>query len=63
MENLLDFADWLLSPEQPVVDKLPMPSIEEIIYSDKFLPARGIQEQLDCLVRSSKLDKKKGLAR
>jgi len=50
---------WLLSPEPPVVSKLPMPSIEEIIYSDEFLRARGIQEQLDCLVRSSKLDEEK----
>ena len=50
---------WLLSPEPPAVSKLPMPSIEEIIYSDEFLRARGIQEQLDCLVRSSKLDEQK----
>ena len=50
---------WLLSPEPPVISKLPMPSIEEIIYSDEFLRARGIQEQLDCLVRSSKLDEEK----
>ena len=50
---------WLLSPEPPVASKLPMPSIEEIIYSDEFLRARGIQEQLDCLVRSSKLDEQK----
>ena len=28
---------WLLSPEPPVVSKLPVPSIEEIIYSDEFL--------------------------
>ena len=50
---------WLLSPEPPAVSKLPMPSIEEIIYSDEFLRARGIQEQLNCLVRSSKLDEQK----
>ena len=50
---------WLLSPEPPVISKQPMPSIEEIIYSEKFLRARGIQEQLDCLVRSSKLDEQK----
>ena len=35
---------WLLNPEPPVVSKLPMPSIEDIIYSDEFLRARGVQE-------------------
>ncbi|KAM7452193.1 hypothetical protein ABFA07_000377 [Porites harrisoni] len=50
---------WLLSPEPPVANKLPMPSIEEIIFSDEFLQARGSQEQLDCLVRCSKLDEHK----
>ena len=50
---------WLLSPEPPAISKLPMPSIEEIMYSDEFLRARGIQEQLDCLVHSSKLDEQK----
>ena len=50
---------WLLSPEPPVANKLPMPSIEEIIFSDKFLQARGTQGQLDCLVRRSKLDEHK----
>lgn len=50
---------WLLSPEPPVVNKLPMPSIEEIIFSEEFLLARGIQEQLDCLVRRSNLDEQK----
>ena len=47
---------WLLSPEPPVIGKLPIPSIEEIIYTDEFLRAREVQEHLDCLVRSSKLD-------
>ena len=47
---------WLLSPEPPVANKLPMPSIEEIIFSDEFLRAKGSQEQLDCLIRRSKLD-------
>ena len=36
-----------------------MPSIQEIIYSDQFLQARGVKEQLDCLNRSSKLDEEK----
>ena len=47
---------WLLNPEPPVANKLPMPSIEEIIFSDEFLQAKGSQEQLDCLIRRSKLD-------
>ena len=50
---------WLLSPEPPVANKLPMPSIEEIIFSDEFLQARGTQGQLDCLVRRSKLEEHK----
>ena len=50
---------WLLSPEPPVISNLPMPSIQEIIYSDQFLRARGVKEQLDCLNRSSKLDEEK----
>ena len=47
---------WLLSPEPPVANKLPIPSIEEIIFSDELLQAKGGQEQLDCLIRRSKLD-------
>ena len=43
---------WLYSPVPPVVTKLPMPSVEEIICSDEFLWARGIQEQLEFLVHS-----------
>ena len=50
---------WLLSPEPPLYNKLPMPSIEEIIFSEEFLQARGIQNRLDCLVRCSKLDEEK----
>ena len=49
---------WLLSPEPPVANKLPMPSIEEIIFSE-FLQAKGTQGQLDCLVRCSKPDEHK----
>ena len=63
-EDLKEFGKftglcWLLSPEPPVANKLPMPSIEEIIFSDEFLQARGSQGQLDCLVRRSKLDEHK----
>ena len=47
---------WLLSPEPPVANKVPMRSIEKIISSDEFLQAKGSQEQLDCLIRRSKLD-------
>ena len=47
---------WLLSPEPLVANKLSMPSIEEIIFSDEFLQAKGSQEQLDCLIPRSKLD-------
>ena len=46
---------WLISPEPPVANKLPFPTIEEIIFSDEFLQARGHQQQLDCLVRCSRL--------
>ena len=46
---------WLISPEPPVANKLPFPTIEEIIFSDEFLQARGRQQQLDCLVRRSRL--------
>ena len=45
----------LISPEPPVANKLPFPTIEEIIFSDKFLQARGCQQQLDCLVCRSRL--------
>ncbi|PFX18644.1 Alkaline nuclease [Stylophora pistillata] len=38
LKNYRNFTGlcWLLSPEPPVASKLPMPSIEEIIYSDEF---------------------------
>ena len=41
---------WLLSPEPPVGKKLPIPTIEEIIFSDEFLQGLGREQQLDCLV-------------
>lgn len=46
---------WLISPEPPVANQLPFPTIEEIIFSDEFLQAAGRQQQLDCLVRLSRL--------
>ena len=38
---------WLISPEPPLFNQLPFPSIEEIIFSDEFLEATGHQKQLD----------------
>ena len=35
--------------------KLPVPTIEEIIYSEEFIQTRGAQQQLDCLVRKAKI--------
>ena len=47
---------WLLSPEPPPVSaRLPIPTIEEIIFSEEFLKTRGLQEQLDCLVRRCRI--------
>lgn len=46
---------WLISPEPPIANQLPFPTIEEIIFSDEFLQATGRQQQLDCLVRLSRL--------
>ncbi|PFX33887.1 hypothetical protein AWC38_SpisGene1217 [Stylophora pistillata] len=45
----------LISPERPVANQLPFPTIEEIIFSDEFLQATGRQQQQDCLVRLSRL--------
>lgn len=46
---------WLMSPEPAPQAKLPVPTIEEIIYSEEFIQTRGAQQQLDCLVRKAKL--------
>ena len=46
---------WLMSPEPSPQAKLPVPTIEEIIYSDEFMQTRGAQQQLDCLVRKAKI--------
>ena len=46
---------WLVCPEPAPQAKLPVPTIEEIIYSEEFIQTRGTQQQLDCLVRKAKL--------
>lgn len=46
---------WLMSPEPAPQAKLPVPTIEEIIYSEEFIQTRGAQQQLDCLVRKAKI--------
>ena len=46
-----------ISPEPSPQAKLPVPTIEEIIYSDEFIQTRGAQQQLDCLVRKAKITK------
>ncbi|XP_068732573.1 uncharacterized protein [Montipora capricornis] len=43
------------SDEPPLVNQLPFPTMEEIIFSDEFLEATRRQQQLDCLVRRSRL--------
>ena len=45
----------LIRPEPPAISKLPIPTTEEIMYSEEFLQTRGVQQQLDCLVRRSKI--------
>ena len=45
---------WLLSPEPPAFNELPIPTIEDIIFSEEFLQTRGLQ-QLDCFVRRSRI--------
>ncbi|XP_068750955.1 uncharacterized protein [Montipora capricornis] len=46
---------WLMSPEPATVSKLPIPTIEDIIYSEEFLKTQGSQQQIDCLVRQAKI--------
>jgi len=43
---------WLMSPE-PL--ELPIPTIEDIIYSEEFLRIQGSQQQIDCLVRQASI--------
>ena len=45
-----------MSPEPAPQAKLPIPTIEEIIYSEEFIQTRGYQQQLDCLVRKAKVN-------
>ena len=59
-ENLKEYGRftglcWLISPEPRLANQLPFPTIEEIIFSEEFLQAIGRQQQLDCLVRRSRL--------
>ena len=46
---------WLLSPEPPAFNELLIPTIEDIIFSEEFLQTRGLQQQLDYLVRRSRI--------
>ncbi|KAL9987371.1 hypothetical protein ACROYT_G001665 [Oculina patagonica] len=46
---------WLMSPEPATVSKLPVPTIEDIIYSEEFLHTQGFQQQIDCLIRKAKI--------
>lgn len=46
---------WLLSQEPPAVRKLLIPTVEDKIFSEEFLQTRGLQQQLDCLVRRSRV--------
>ena len=40
---------WLISPEPPLANQRPFPTIEE------YLEATGPQQQVDCLIRRSRL--------
>ena len=47
---------WPMCPEPATVRcKLPVPTIEDIIYSEEFLKTQGSQQQIDCLVRQAKV--------
>ena len=54
MGGLLAFVG-LMSPEPATVSKLPIPTIEDIIYSEEFIKTQGSQQQIDCLVRQAKI--------
>ena len=43
-------------PEPAPQANLPVPTNEEIIYSEEFIQTRGAQQQLDCLVQKAKSD-------
>ena len=58
-EDLKEYGQFtglcrLISPEPPLANQLPFPTLEESIFSDKFLVATGRQQQLDCLARHSR---------
>ena len=46
---------WLLSSGPPAFNELSIPTIEDIIFSEEFLQTRGLQQQLDCLARQSRI--------
>ena len=46
---------WLLSPETATVSRLPVPTIEDIIFSQDCLHRQGYREQIDCFIRQSKI--------
>ena len=46
---------WLMSPEPVTVSRLPIPTIEDIIFSQDFLQTQGYQEQIDCFIRQAKI--------
>ena len=46
---------WLMSTEPATVSNLPIPTVEDIIYSEEFLKIQGSQQQIDCLVRWAKI--------
>ena len=47
---------WLMRPKPATVRcKLPVPTMEDIIYSEEFLKTQGSQQQIDCLVRQAKI--------
>lgn len=37
---------WIMTPEPPKTNPLPIPSIEEMIYCEDFLEIEGLQEQI-----------------
>ena len=46
---------WILSPEPQPTAKLPIKSIEEIIYCEQFLSKQTSEEQLEVLIRNAKV--------
>ena len=46
---------WLMSPEPVTVSRLPIPTIDDIIFSQYFLQTREYQEQIDCFIQQAKI--------